>query len=457
MLRAIILSFIFLSLTSCGSSSRQTTQLASTLKTRITINSRRSLPSGFLIYAWVNEPHFSALKNRQASDADFVKLIEALQIQRFDPDRKSFDLDLSSDAKTGGLVTVIQSKGDDAISALWGHANETQFVAWSQPSIPGQPISLDVESGKPPSERQEHCLGENRNLIILESPEVAGQIGNDTRRRLCVMLPDAYHRNDSSSYPVVFLLPGYGGNDTRYRHLAELNEDVILVGIDGQTKFGATYFHNTTFAGAWETFIDRVTQTIDARYRTNGKRGLLGHSTGGYNAISLLLRRGDLFHAAAASSPDDLDFDTGLLDANGRANQLWRKWAHIENTLGSSGQITSYAVQFSDLTQKGDIAIPFDTESGQVDQKIWNAWQKNEPLFMLNAMSESQQKQLVDRLFISVGRNDAFGLFEPAEVFHKRLDQLRINHDWQPTDDNHFTGSKERREAGLRFLIHALN
>ncbi len=448
-------------LAACGSAPPRRSAFAEPRSVGLMVTSARPTPRGRVVWAWLEGPDFDAYAEHELTDALFVRLIEALHVSEpVELGPEPLEVDRVSARGPGGFVVAFQPPNGHVWETLLGHPADGSAFATAALSAEDEDavrVRLSAAPSHPPAER---CSGPRRQLVLLEVPEVAGAIGNDTTRRLCVMLPEDYERNTARRYPVVFLLPGYGGSDTTYMHLADDDPPAILVGVDGRTRFGTTYFYDTAYAGAWEHFIARAVAEIDQRFRTVAdprSRGLLGHSTGGFNAISLAIRRTDLFTAAAASSPDALDLESWLF-TEGRANPTFLQWTRVEDQTAGAGQMVSYAVQFDEAAQPGAIPWPFDLATGVRDDAVWARWRRASPIVMLDdhAAARRVRENLAGRIFVSVGRHDAFGLFAPAERFHRRLDALEIEHVWAPTEGNHFEGSQERRAAGLAFLLQRL-
>lgn len=454
-----------------GASNEASNEASSARTVQVELHVRSGAPTelGHVAWAWLSADVLDALEARALTDRHFVALIDALQVtepQVLGPDAALVGAVIASGENdgAGGFVVVHQPHGADVWSVLLGGPTSTQARGIARRTAGADAVVVTVERGAatdpsaPP--RPERCSGERRELVRIDALDVAGAFDTDVARRLCVLLPQGYGDEPARRHPVVYLLPGYGGNDTAYLHLADAAGDAILVGVDGRTGFGATYFRDTRAAGAWERFFEQAVAEIDRRYRTRAEpeaRALLGHSTGGYNAIAIALRRPDLVRAAAASSPDALDLDAWMLD-EGVVRATWRRWAALEDALGGPGQMVSYAVQLADESTRGAIAWPFDLRTGALDPERWERWRDDEPMRVLHDPEAIARVRahLDDRLFIAVGRRDAFDLFAPAERFHARLDELGIRHAWRPTDDDHFVGSDQRRAAGLAFLLERL-
>ncbi len=405
-----------------------------------------------LVWAWVPEEIHTAFQTGAFQDHHFADLLQNANVvpaTRLQAEGTRFELSVPE--QPSALLVASIPPGGDALGALLGEVGEAGFYALSEGLVEGPSFVQALTPGRA-HEHPERCTGERQILHELEGP---GRISDRPEaRRICVMLPEGYAEAEAR-YPVIYLLPGYGGDHNVYRRLHPETRDAILVGVDGRSFFGTSYFYDHPASGAWMTHLENIVALVDAEYRTHpdaDHRALLGHSTGGFNAIALSLRRPDLFHAAAASSPDALDMEHWLFE-NGEGRENWCAWQALEAGVGGAGQFVSYALSFDPDARIGAIEWPLDPESC-TPTEAWDRWRMNSPIVLIDEpdVARALREELDGRLFISVGRNDAFGLFEPAERFHAQLETLGIAHHFEPTDGDHFTGSHERRLAGLRFL-----
>ncbi len=124
-----------------------------------------------------------------------------------------------------------------------------------------------------------------------------------------VILPAAYPA-DTSRFPVLYLLHGYGGNyrnwdeRTGIRELAD-RHGIIIVCPDGGAD--SWYLDSPREAGSqYETHVaQEVPQFIDRHYRTvraRTGRAISGLSMGGHGALLLAFRHGEIFGAAGSMS-----------------------------------------------------------------------------------------------------------------------------------------------------------
>lgn len=332
-------------------------------------------------------------------------------------------------------------------------------------------VPLELVTEHDPGPPPERCQGARFELVKIDAPEVAGAIGNDTARRLCVWLPASYAAEPARRYPVVYILPGFASGDVAYlvgnRDLRKTADalahdgagEAILVGVDTATRHGSTYFTDSAAGGAWARFVrERMVPEIDHRYRTvatSAGRAVLGHSTGGFNAISLALRFPDLFGTAAASAPDPLDFEGWMLGPDGRVRPRWLAWTRLEAAVGGIGQMVSYAAAWSAEAPPSPRAYPFDLETGAVRAADWAAWRAQSPLRLLDDPDRvaAIRSNLDGRIFITVGKADEFGLFEPAQRFSARLAELGIAHELHATEGTHGGDQTAGLQAALTFAI----
>jgi len=338
--------------------------------------------------------------------------------------------------------------------------------------------SLTLQEGPLPEPRDEPCSGDGLELLIVDVPAVKGIVGNNTQRRLCVSTPKTLRPD--GRHPVVFLLPGLGSDHmSRLRGNSDLRpvrdevfNEAILVGVDGRIRMGSTYFTATDVNGDWNTFLDTMVAAVDEKYptaRTPSSRALIGQSTGGFNAIAVAIRRPDLFGAAAASAPDALHMKTWLIDVDRPTHMAptWWAWMRLEHRISRPvddtaplnwGQMLSYGADFSpDKGATPPMRWPADLDTRELVDDVVEQWHAQSPAGMLedDAIRARTKAKLDGKMFISVGRNDEFDLFPPAERFHRDLEAYGIQHVWQPTDEGHFK-SMDRLKAGMAFLQRAM-
>lgn len=436
--------------------------------------------SGVLAIGWYRPEELPSLRaGKFAKGKLFAPLIERLRAfpaRAFKAPGASQEVEI---AHPGGTLVAFALFDHSKMfwSSVFGGDGGNNLLGLSKPidATTGQ-ATIVLDTRLPSRPRPEPCQGDRFELVHVDAPEVAGAIGNDTDRRLCVYLPAGYAKEPKRRYPVIYLLPGLGGNHMvrlrgpRAKNAAVVADEVaqsggqpvILVGIDASHNLGSSYFVDSPTSGAWETFFLSLPLVVDGRFRTIAKptgRALLGKSTGGFNAVSLGLRHSEMFRVIAASAPDGLDLGRWLLVADGSVHPMWLKLMRFEDIVGGSGQMASFAADWSfDLMAKSGFVWPVDLETGGVRKEVLDRWLAHSPSRMLDDddLLAKAKQHLAGRIYINIGRSDEFHLFEPAKLFVEKLNKLGITHRFEVSEGGHFAASPPLIPAAVRFAIETL-
>ena len=161
----------------------------------------------------------------------------------------------------------------------------------------------------------------------IESKELA------EKRILNIYLPEGYKQNDTTKYPVIYLLDGSADEDfihivglVQFNSFEWINQvpKSIVVGIatvDRRRDF--TYpttidddkkrYPTTGHSGKFISFIEKeLTPFINKKYNTNTDKTIIGQSLGGLLATEILLKKPALFNRYIIVSPS-LWWDNGSL------------------------------------------------------------------------------------------------------------------------------------------------
>lgn len=120
-----------------------------------------------------------------------------------------------------------------------------------------------------------------------------------------VLLPAGYNETEDS-YPVVYLLHGYGDDETAWykngglqyyvdKHLAETGPMIYVMPQGFRTYYIDKYNGNFPYM---DMFVDELVPEIDSRLRTKkdkSQRAVMGYSMGGYGALILPAMHPDVF------------------------------------------------------------------------------------------------------------------------------------------------------------------
>ncbi|MEP6793255.1 MAG: alpha/beta hydrolase-fold protein [Saprospiraceae bacterium] len=159
----------------------------------------------------------------------------------------------------------------------------------------------------------------------------SNQLGE--KRILNIYLPDGYTQDDTTHYPVIYLLDGSADEDfihivglVQFNNFSWINRvpKSIVVGIaNTDRKRDFTYpttivedkmkYPTTGHSDRFIAFVEKELQPfIDGKYKTNGSRMIIGQSLGGLVATEILFKKPYLFNKYIIISPS-LWWDNGSL------------------------------------------------------------------------------------------------------------------------------------------------
>jgi predicted alpha/beta superfamily hydrolase len=144
------------------------------------------------------------------------------------------------------------------------------------------------------------------------------------KRTLNIYFPEGYSKNDTTRYPVIYLLDG--GADEDFIHVVGLVQfnsfswislvpPSIVVGIANSDRKRDFTFPSTVASekkkypttGQSEKFISFIEKElqpfIERKYKGNGSKTLIGQSLGGLLATEILLKKPNLFNRYIIISP----------------------------------------------------------------------------------------------------------------------------------------------------------
>ncbi len=289
-------------------------------------------------------------------------------------------------------------------------------------------------------------------------------LGDKYVRDLYVYLPTDYDEN--KNYPTVYFLNGFTGrgkmflNDKAFApNLAERFDKLIadetikpLIAVmpDCFTHYGGSQYINSSATGNYEDYlIEEIVPFVDENFPTvkdRNSRAVTGGSSGGYGALVLSMRHSDVFGLCASLS-GDCYFEISLLPDFGKAfhaikgepkkivEKMWdetaRKGKHDFDALNIIGMSACYSPNGAEFD------LPFDLETGEIREEIWQKWLKHDPVRLVEKYAENLKS--LKLLFIDAGTRDEFNLDIGANVFCKKLREFEIPHIKEEFDDGHFS------------------
>jgi hypothetical protein len=335
---------------------------------------------------------------------------------------------------------------------------------------------FDLESFSIPYELKEHRF---LNLRVESAALRGNPLGDPSLRHNYVLIP----LGEGSQWPVVFHLSGYFSTGYNCFQVKSLNENFIQkldrltfekkikpmvhIFVEATTYWGGSQFINSVGCGKYSDYLLRdlypsVLKAVPVSSSPK-KTYVVGGSSGGYGALSLISQKDSPFGVAFATAPDSF-FEASLWPELLRAAPELLKYKKISNIkkMITAGEIQERKSFFNlanviamahcyspaKAFQKDFIDFPIDLYTGEIKSSLWKEWLKHDPIHFL----KKRKKHLVGKnIHLDVGQYDNFNLQMGTRQIVKVLREAKVKHSYTEFPGNHF-GLSERRLLFLQNL-----
>lgn len=311
-------------------------------------------------------------------------------------------------------------------------------------------------------------------------------LGDDPCKRIAVWRP---REHETAGLPLLVCLASYlnsGPSLTGWRNFGETIPErldrlfesgklapCVVAFVDSYNRLGGTQFVNSPVIGNWSTALaDDLVPALEEKYGCGGegRRGLFGHSSGGYGALYNLAKRPDVW-VAAGSHAGDSGFDfvyRGELpkalrvlsaydfDAQAFLDDFWQQEKPKGEQI-SALMMLAMAASYDPVGADGaplQIKLPVTHDTCEFISERWQKWLAFDPLtFVPEAMDASQQAKAV---YIDCGRQDEYNILYGTRRIVRQLEDNNVNGRFEEFDGGH--GSiGPRYEVSLPWLVEALS
>jgi S-formylglutathione hydrolase FrmB len=310
----------------------------------------------------------------------------------------------------------------------------------------GKPIPLVIDRVVPPRRFEET---DRIKEVRLSSPLLSRFYGRPILMRAAVLLPEGYDAEPGRRYPVVYIVPGFGGRHYDAPWMANLyvtapDTPMLRVVLDPEADTGHHVFADSANNGPrGRALVEELMPHIETTYRaigTTSARFVTGHSSGGWSSLWLQVTFPDTFGGVWSTSPDPVDFRdfqridlyapraNMFRDAAGRPRPLARRgttpvvfykaFSDMETVIGHGGQLASFEAVFSPRGPDNKPRPLWDRETGAVDPVTAKAWEKYDIRLVLERNWATLAPKLKGKLHVYTGGLDTFYL-EGAVVLLK--------------------------------------
>lgn len=290
----------------------------------------------------------------------------------------------------------------------------------------------------------------------LRSPLLSKFHEQETGFEASVILPQSYYQQPQRKYPVIYSIPGFGGDHQRnlpQAPIAEQNSggvEFIRVLLNPQCRWGHHVFADSATNGpVGKAFITEFLPELEKAFRAiphSRARFLTGHSSGGWSSLWLQVTYPTVFGGTWSTAPDPVDFrdfqqiniyepgsnvyrDAGnqLRPIARRGNQpiLWfEPFAKMEQVLGPGGQLRSFEAVFSPRGADGEPLKLYDWETGAINKEVAEAWKAYDIRLVLESNWKQLAPELAGKIHVFMGDQDTFYLNGATQLLKQTLEQL---------------------------------
>jgi S-formylglutathione hydrolase FrmB len=333
-------------------------------------------------------------------------------------------------------AVVDQNLGGRAIGASPGNLYSAPITMQLDPNSSGV-LTLNCDQVV-----QEDRLQETDRIkeFRFESPLLSSWYKRTTFINSAVVLPEAYSSDPTRKFPILYLIPGFGGDSEHVsdRYLAATERDgeqFIVVILDPNCPTGHSVFADSANNGPWGMALTtEFIPALEKGFRTfndPGTRYVTGHSSGGWSSLWLQVAYPDVFGGVWSTSPDPVDFrdfqkidlyEPGVnmfKDPSGDPRPLARRgtkpilfykaFSDMERPIRGE-QLGSFEAVFSPKGKDGQPEKLWDRDTGAVDKAVAKAWQKYDIDLKLRTEWNAIGPKLAGKLHVFSGDIDTFYL-----------------------------------------------
>lgn len=294
-------------------------------------------------------------------------------------------------------------------------------------------------------------------LIEIPSPLLSAFYKRPIRQRAALIAPQgALDSGNIKKYPVVYIIPGFGGDHTMASDFANqggrggFGRDYLRVVLDPDCYTGHHVFADSATNGPRDrALIEELIPYIETRYPAVADpraRLLNGHSSGGWASLWLQVAHPDDFNGTWSTSPDPVDFrdfqridlyspnQNMFRDSQGRRRPLARigekpvlfyeDFSRMEDVIGDGGQLHSFEAVFSPLDSRGRPRPLYDRKTGAVDRETAKDWEKYDIRLFLERRWKTLGPKLQGKIRVYTGGLDTFYLEGAAKLLKESLARL---------------------------------
>ena len=252
--------------------------------------------------------------------------------------------------------------------------------------------------------------------------------------------------------------------------LDEAGIPALVVLVDAWTSLGGSQYVDSPATGRYHTYVcEEVVPFVEARFPTNGLRGIAGKSSGGYGAALTALLRPDLFSGFASHAGGGL-FEVSIRPFFPRAVR------HLRDRYGDSVErfltelhaspaplahpddvhvLLQYAFSAAYAADEdGTVHLPYELGTGRLVPEAWERWLEWDTVHLAERRPEAVRS--LRAIYLDSGTRDEWFLDLVAEELRRVLLRSGAGEVHLELYDATHAGIEYRYPRGLAFLAQRL-
>jgi enterochelin esterase-like enzyme len=340
-------------------------------------------------------------------------------------------------------------------------------------------------------------------------------LGDPHVRKLHVWLPPQYDQGSAGKgrgpgrrFPVLFDLVGYTGSGFSHTNWQSFQDNVperaarlihqrkmgpcIVVFPDCFNALGGNQYINSSALGNYADYLTKeLIPFVDKEFRTlasRDHRGCFGKSSGGYGAMIHGMKYARYWGAVANHSGDayfefvyrsdwpknltelakhrprarkagavDVVREAKSATTDGRVKRflehVWSREKLSDEEVHTLMTLCMAASYDPDPKAEMGFRLPFDLETGKINQSRWRNWLKHDPVNLVAGYKKNLKS--LHGIYIDCGWKDQYHIHYGCRILSRRLREHGIEHRYEEFDDDH-SGVDYRMERSLPYLYRAL-
>ncbi len=328
--------------------------------------------------------------------------------------------------------------------------------------------------------------GELRRLT-LDAPSLRDNRLGDPSRREIVLYASEGCAPDGHNAPLLVGLAAYGGSGLKLVGWQSFSETllqrvdrlvacgemgpVVVALPDAFTSLGGNQYLDSPWLGRWSSYLGEdllpAIATELGHVHPAARRGVFGHSSGGYGALMQALQHPGRWGAVACHS-GDMGFDwlyrhelagaNRALAAHGHDPELFLRTLADRPRLAGPDFITLMMIAMA-ASYDGDserITLPVDPHTCELDEAAWARWLACDPVELAREPAKLRALEGLQLLYLDCGSRDEYNLHFGARRFTRALESADIEHVYEEFDGGH-SKVAYRYDRSLPLLQRALS